>query len=115
MYRRWPLGLGLQGTSTKDCHQCLIIIFERPTKWVISYEMRRTPGQTVQTESACAATEVVTLDRIAIIVPTPNFLESAGGELSHGKHPHRRLILPVGVAYESDWPEVREWLIPGLA
>jgi potassium-dependent mechanosensitive channel len=55
-------------------------------------------------------TEVVTLDRISIIVPNAEFLESQVVNWSHGS-PTSRLILPIGVAYGSDCSVVRQALV----
>jgi small-conductance mechanosensitive channel len=56
------------------------------------------------------STEVVTLDRISIIVPNSEFLESRVVNWSHGS-PVSRLQIPVGVAYGSDCTAVRKALI----
>ncbi|NQV10229.1 MAG: mechanosensitive ion channel [Cyanobacteria bacterium] len=101
------LGLGLQGI-TKNFISGLIIIFERPIEVGDFVEIGALQGTVQRISLRC--TEVVTLDRIAIIVPNSEFLESQVVNWSHGS-PTSRLILPVGVAYESDCQEVRQVLI----
>ncbi|MCT0248101.1 mechanosensitive ion channel family protein [Synechococcus sp. CS-205] len=101
------LGLGLQGI-TKNFISGLIIIFERPIQVGDFVEIGELQG-TVQ-KISLRSTEVVTLDRISIIVPNSEFLESQVVNWSHGS-PTSRLILPVGVAYGSDCNAVRNALV----
>ncbi|MCP9819803.1 mechanosensitive ion channel [Synechococcus sp. Cruz-9H2] len=101
------LGLGLQGI-TKNFISGLIIIFERPIQVGDFVEIGELQG-TVQ-KISLRSTEVVTLDRIAIIVPNAEFLESQVVNWSHGS-PTSRLMLPIGVAYGSDCTAVRNALV----
>jgi small-conductance mechanosensitive channel len=101
------LGLGLQGI-TKNFISGLIIIFERPIQVGDFVEIGELQG-TVQ-KISLRSTEVVTLDRIAIIVPNAEFLESQVVNWSHGS-PTSRLKLPIGVAYGSDCTAVRNALV----
>lgn len=101
------LGLGLQGI-TKNFISGLIIIFERPIQVGDFVEIGELQG-TVQ-KISLRSTEVVTLDRIAIIVPNAEFLESQVVNWSHGS-PTSRLMLPIGVAYGSDCTAVRHALV----
>lgn len=101
------LGLGLQGI-TKNFISGLIIIFERPIQVGDFVEIGKLQG-TVQ-KISLRSTEVVTLDRIAIIVPNAEFLESQVVNWSHGS-PTSRLILPIGVAYGSDCTAVGHALV----
>jgi len=56
------------------------------------------------------STEVITLDRISIIVPNARFLESEVLNWSH-TNPITRLQVPVGVAYGSNPEKVRQALL----
>jgi potassium-dependent mechanosensitive channel len=101
------LGLGLQGI-TKNFISGLIIIFERPIQVGDFVEIGELQGTVQKISLRC--TEVVTLDRISIIVPNAEFLESQVVNWSHGS-PTSRLILPIGVAYGSDCSVVRQALV----
>lgn len=101
------LGLGLQGI-TKNFISGLIIIFERPIQVGDFVEIGELQGTVQKISLRC--TEVVTLDRIAIIVPNAEFLESQVVNWSHGS-PTSRLILPIGVAYGSDCTAVSHALV----
>ncbi len=101
------VGLGLQGI-TKNFISGMIIIFERPIQVGDFVEVGDLQG-TVRRLNL-RSTEVVTLDRVSIIVPNSEFLESRVINWSHGS-PVSRLQIPVGVAYESDCKAVRSALI----
>jgi small-conductance mechanosensitive channel len=101
------VGLGLQGI-TKNFISGMIIIFEQPIQVGDFVEVGDLQG-TVRRVSL-RSTEVVTLDRISIIVPNSEFLESRVINWSHGS-PVSRLQIPVGVAYGSDCTVVRKALI----
>ncbi|MBT9312346.1 mechanosensitive ion channel domain-containing protein [Leptothoe kymatousa] len=53
------------------------------------------------------STEIRTLDRVAIIVPNAQLLENKVINWSHG-HPVSQLHLPIGVAYNSNIPQVHQ-------
>jgi small-conductance mechanosensitive channel len=101
------VGLGLQGIA-KNLISGLIIMFERPIKVNDFVEVGDLQGTV--TRINLRSTEVVTLDRISIIVPNADFLESRVVNWSHGS-PVARLRIPVGVAYGSDCQLVREALL----
>ncbi|WP_087069338.1 mechanosensitive ion channel family protein [Cyanobium sp. NIES-981] len=101
------VGLGLQGIS-KNFLSGLIIIFERPIQVGDFVEIGDLQGS-VQS-LGLRSTKVTTLDRVTIIVPNSEFLESRVINWSHGS-PVSRLQVPVGVAYGSDTAAVREALI----
>ena len=101
------VGLGLQGI-TKNFISGMIIIFERPIQVGDFVEVGDLQG-TVRRVNL-RSTEVMTLDRVSIIVPNSEFLESRVINWSHGS-PLSRLQIPVGVAYESDCKAVRSALI----
>ena len=101
------LGLGLQGI-TKNFISGLIIIFERPIEVGDFVEVGDLQGTVRRISLRC--TEVVTLNRVSIIVPNSEFLESQVVNWSHGS-PTSRLTLPVGVAYGADCEAVRTALV----
>ncbi|MFQ6537682.1 MULTISPECIES: mechanosensitive ion channel family protein [Aphanothece] len=101
------VGLGLQGIS-KNFLSGLIIIFERPIQVGDFVEIGDLQGSVESL--GLRSTKVTTLDRVTIIVPNSEFLESRVINWSHGS-PVSRLQVPVGVAYGSDTGAVREALI----
>jgi small-conductance mechanosensitive channel len=101
------VGLGFQ-TISKNLLSGMVIIFERPIQVGDFVEIGDLQG-TVQ-KLGLRSTVVETLDRIAIIVPNSEFLDSRVVNWSHGS-PVSRLQVPVGVAYGSDTTAVREALI----
>ncbi|AFY28458.1 mechanosensitive ion channel family protein [Cyanobium gracile] len=101
------VGLGLQGIA-KNLISGLIIMFERPIKVNDFVEVGDLQGTV--TRINLRSTEVVTLDRISIIVPNVEFLESRVVNWSHGSSV-ARLKIPVGVAYGSDCQVVRGALL----
>lgn len=101
------VGLGLQGIA-KNLISGLIIMFERPIKVNDFVEVGDLQGTVTRVN--LRSTEVVTLDRISIIVPNVEFLESRVVNWSHGSSV-ARLRIPVGVAYGSDSQMVRKALL----
>ncbi len=101
------VGLGLQGIA-KNLISGLIIMFERPIQVNDFVEVGDLQGTVTRVN--LRSTEVVTLDRISIIVPNAEFLESRVVNWSHGS-PISRLRIPVGVAYGSDCQLVRQALL----
>ena len=101
------VGLGLQGIA-KNLISGLIIMFERPIKVNDFVEVGDLQGTVTRVN--LRSTEVVTLDRISIIVPNAEFLESRVVNWSHGSSV-ARLKIPVGVAYGSDCEVVRQALL----
>ncbi|MCP9833729.1 MULTISPECIES: mechanosensitive ion channel family protein [unclassified Cyanobium] len=101
------VGLGLQGIA-KNLISGLIIMFERPIKVNDFVEVGDLQGTVTRVN--LRSTEVVTLDRISIIVPNVEFLESRVVNWSHGSSV-ARLRIPVGVAHGSDPQVVRQALL----
>jgi len=101
------VGLGLQGIA-RNLISGLIIMFERPIKVNDFIEVGDLQGTV--THINLRSTEVVTLDRISIIVPNVEFLESRVVNWSHGSSV-ARLKIPVGVASGSDSQVVRGALL----
>jgi potassium-dependent mechanosensitive channel len=101
------VGLGLQGIA-KNLISGLIIMFERPIQVNDFVEVGDLQGTVTRVN--LRSTEVVTLDRISIIVPNAEFLESRVVNWSHGS-PVSRLRIPVGVAYGSDCRLARQALL----
>ncbi len=101
------VGLGLQGIA-KNLISGLIIMFERPIKVNDFVEVGDLQGTVTRVN--LRSTEVVTLDRISIIVPNVEFLESRVVNWSHGSSV-ARLRIPVGVAHGSDSQVVRKALL----
>ncbi len=101
------VGFGLQGIA-RNLISGLIIMFERPIKVNDFVEVGDLQGTV--THINLRSTEVVTLDRISIIVPNVEFLESRVVNWSHGSSV-ARLRIPVGVAFGSDCQVVREALL----
>ena len=101
------VGLGLQGIA-KNLISGLIIMFERPIQVNDFVEVGDLQGTVIRVN--LRSTEVVTLDRISIIVPNAEFLESRVVNWSHGSSV-ARLQIPVGVAYGSDCQLVRQALL----
>ncbi len=101
------LGFGLQNLANNFVSG-LVITLERPIK----------PGDYVKVGEfqgtvagiGARSTEIVTGDRISILVPNSKFLESEVINWSHG-NPIARLTVPVGVAYGSDVRAVRAALV----
>ncbi|MDY7012256.1 MAG: mechanosensitive ion channel [Cyanobacteriota bacterium] len=101
------IGLGLQGIA-KEFISGLTIILERPIQVGDFVEVGELMG-TVEHISA-RSTTILTLDRIAVIVPNSRFLESEVINWSH-RSPVSRLKLPVGVAYGSHLEKVKNTLL----
>ncbi len=101
------VGLGLQGIA-KNLISGLIIMFERPIKVNDFVEVGDLQGTVTRVN--LRSTEVVTLDRISIIVPNVEFLESRVVNWSHGSSV-ARLRIPVGVAHGCDPQAVRKALL----
>jgi len=89
-------GPGLQA-SPRNFISGLIISSSGRSKWGDFVEIRRI--QALSNGSSLRCTEVVTLDALRSSFPNSEFLESPGGELSHGSPTSRADFLPVGVAY----------------
>jgi small-conductance mechanosensitive channel len=97
------IGFGLQNIANNFISG-LIIILERPVQVGDFVKLGDLTG-TVE-RIGIRSTEISTLDRITIIVPNSEFIDSKVINWSHG-HPVSRLHLPLGVAYGSNIQNVR--------
>ncbi|NEP62954.1 MAG: mechanosensitive ion channel [Symploca sp. SIO2G7] len=101
------IGFGVQNI-TNNFISGLIISLERPIQVGDFINVNELVG-TVKRIGA-RSTEILTLDKVTIIVPNSRFLESEVINWSHGD-PVSRLRIPVGVAYGSDTEEVKTALL----
>jgi len=101
------IGFGVQNI-TNNFISGLIISLERPIQVGDFINVNELVG-TVKRIGA-RSTEIITLDKVSIIVPNSRFLESEVINWSHGD-PVSRLRIPVGVAYGSDTEEVKTALL----
>lgn len=98
------VGFGLQNIANNFISG-LIILFERPIQVGDFVKLGDLTG-TVE-RIGIRSTEISTLDRITIIVPNSEFIDSKVINWSHG-YPVSRLHIPLGVAYESPIKQVRQ-------
>ena len=98
------VGFGLQNIANNFISG-LIILFERPVQ-VGDFVMLGDLTGTVE-RIGIRSTEISTLDRITIIVPNSEFIDSKVINWSHG-YPVSRLHIPLGVAYASPIKRVRQ-------
>ena len=98
------VGFGLQNIANNFISG-LIILFERPIQVGDFVKLGDLTG-TVE-RIGIRSTEISTLDRITIIVPNSEFIDSKVINWSHG-YPVSRLHIPLGVAYESSIKQVRQ-------
>ncbi len=98
------VGFGLQNIANNFISG-LIILFERPIQVGDFVKLGDLTG-TVE-RIGIRSTEISTLDRITIIVPNAEFIDSKVINWSHG-YPVSRLHIPLGVAYESSIKHVRQ-------
>ncbi|MBP0014670.1 MAG: mechanosensitive ion channel [Roseofilum sp. SBFL] len=101
------IGFGLQNIAN-NLISGLIITFERHVQVGDFVEVANLMG-TVEKMGA-RSTQILTLDRVSIIVPNSRFLETEVINWSHG-NPVSRLRLPVGVSYDCDPEQVRSVLL----
>ncbi|MFB2837899.1 mechanosensitive ion channel family protein [Floridanema evergladense] len=101
------IGLGLQGIA-REFVSGLVIIFERPIQVGDFINVGEFMG-TVERISV-RSTEILTLERLSIIVPNSHFLEKEVINWSHGS-PVALVKLPVRIAYNSDLKKVRQALL----
>lgn len=97
------VGFGLQNIANNFISG-LIILFERPIQVGDFVKLSDLTG-TVE-RIGIRSTEISTLDRVTIIVPNSEFIDSKVINWSHG-YPVSRLHIPLGVAYESSVKQVR--------
>ena len=98
------VGLGLQNIANNFISG-LIIMLERPVQVGDFVKLGDLTG-TVE-RIGIRSTEISTLDRISIIVPNSEFIDSKVINWSHG-YPVSRLHIPLGVAYGSPIGTVRQ-------
>lgn len=98
------VGFGLQNIANNFISG-VIILLERPIQVGDFVELGELTG-TVE-RVGLRSTEISTLDRVAIIVPNSEFIDSKVINWSHG-HPVSRLHIPLGVAYGSPINQVRQ-------
>ena len=101
------IGFGLQNIANNFVSG-LILLFERPIKPGDMVSVGDNEGR-VQ-EIQMRATTVLTRDNVTIIVPNSQFVSEEVINWSH-KDPKVRIHIPVGVAYGSDVPLVKELLL----
>lgn len=101
------VGLGLQGFA-KNFISGMVLIFEQPIKVGDFVKVGDYEG-TVERINV-RSTEIRTLDRISVIVPNSEFLESEVVNWDHGTS-ISRVQIPVGVSYGSNPGKVREALM----
>jgi small-conductance mechanosensitive channel len=101
------IGFGLQ-SIVSNFVSGLILLFERPIKagdWVIVNS-----GEGLVKKISVRATEIETFDRTSIIVPNSELISSSVKNWTH-KDKIGRVVVPVGVSYNSDPHKVREVLL----
>ncbi|MDB9517389.1 mechanosensitive ion channel [Roseofilum reptotaenium CS-1145] len=101
------IGFGLQNIAN-NLISGLIITFERHVQVGDFVEVANLMGTVEQV--GARSTQILTLDRVSIIVPNSRFLETEVINWSHG-NPVSRLRLPVGVSYDCDPEQVRSVLL----
>ncbi len=105
------VGFGLQ-TIASNFISGLIILFEQPIRIGDRIQIGDLHGRVVRIRAR--ATEVVTNDNIAVIVPNSEFISQQVINWSHGDD-RIRIRVPVGVAYGSDPERVRRTLLEAAA
>lgn len=101
------IGFGLQ-SIVNNFVSGLILLFERPIKiddWVITAS-----GEGRVKKINVRSTEIETFDRCSIIVPNSELISSSVQNWTY-KDDTARVIIPVGVSYDSDPEHVREILL----
>jgi len=101
------IGFGLQ-TIAANFISGLIILLERPIQVGDRIQLGELHGRVVRIRAR--ATEVLTNDNIAVIVPNSDFISQRVINWSHGDD-KIRIRVPVGVSYESDVGEVKKALL----
>lgn len=100
------IGFGLQ-SIVNNFVSGLILLFERPVKvgdWVVT-----SSGEGYIKKISVRSTEIETFDRASVIVPNSELISNSVKNWTH-KDRGGRVIVPVGVSYNSDMKKVREIL-----
>ncbi len=98
------IGFGLQNIANNFISG-IIIMLERPVQVGDFVKLGDLTGTVARI--GIRSTEISTLDRITIIVPNAEFIDSKVINWSHG-YPVSRLHIPLGVAYGSPIKQVRQ-------
>ncbi len=101
------IGFGLQ-SIVNNFVSGLILLFERPIKvgdWIVTPS-----GEGTVKKISVRSTEIETFDRSSIIVPNSELISQTVMNWTH-KDKIGRIIVPVGVSYNSDPEQVREVLL----
>ncbi|ERN42600.1 small-conductance mechanosensitive channel [Rubidibacter lacunae KORDI 51-2] len=101
------IGLGLQGIA-KEFISGLVLIFERPIAIGDFVEVEDLKG--IVERIGIRSTEIITIDRISVILPNSRFLDQNVTNWSH-HNPISRLRVPLGIAYGSNMTAVRTALL----
>src|SRR3984893_3286870 len=101
------VGFGLQNIASNFISG-LVILAERPIAIGDRIEVAGIIGQVQHIRAR--STVIVTNDNITMIVPNSKFIDSPVTNWTYGD-PRVRFRIPIGVAYGSDIPKVREALI----
>ncbi len=101
------VGLGIQGIA-KEFVSGLVLIFERPIQVGEFVKVGELVG-TVERISV-RSTEIITPDRVSVIIPNSRFLEEEVVNWNHG-NPTSRLQIPVEVAEDSNVSLVQSLLL----
>jgi len=101
------IGFGLQ-SIVSNFVSGLILLFERPIKvgdWIITAS-----GEGIVKKISVRSTEIETFDRTSIIVPNAELISSSVKNWTH-KDRIGRVIITIGVSYDSDPHQVKEMLL----
>lgn len=101
------IGLGLQ-SIVNNFVSGLILLVERPVKvgdWVVIGD-----EQGYVRKISVRATEIETFDRASVIIPNSALISGNVQNWTH-RSPMGRIVIPIGVSYQSDPQEVHDLLI----